>query len=74
VYAKEKRSSGSGLDLTTNLTERSLADSFFSKLLYSVPEKSADDEKRAIVHHLQRKFAVTSDWSATVENGLPKAG
>jgi hypothetical protein len=56
------------------LTERSLADSFFSKLLYSVPRKSADDEKRAIVHHLQRKFAETSDWSATVEDGLPKAG
>jgi Nuclease-related domain len=36
-----------------------------------------DDEKRAMVHHLQllqRNFAETSDWSATVEDGLPKAG
>jgi hypothetical protein len=59
------------------LTERSLADSFFSKSLYPVPRKSADDEKRAIIHHLQvfqRTFAETSDWSATVEDGLPKAG
>jgi hypothetical protein len=34
-------------------------------------------EKRAIVHHLQllqRNFAEASDWSATVEEDLPKAG
>jgi hypothetical protein len=31
VYARERRSSGSGSDLTTNLTERSLADSFVSR-------------------------------------------
>jgi hypothetical protein len=36
-----------------------------------------DDEKRAMVYHLQllqRNFAEISDWSATVEDGLPKAG
>jgi hypothetical protein len=36
-----------------------------------------DDEKHAMVHHLQllqRNFAETSEWSATVEDGLPKAG
>lgn len=36
-----------------------------------------DDEKRVMVHHLQLlqpNFAETSDWSATVEDGLPKAG
>lgn len=36
-----------------------------------------DDEKRAMVRHLQlpqRNFAETSDWSATVEDRLPKAG
>jgi hypothetical protein len=37
----------------------------------------ADDEKRAMVHYLQllqRNFAEISDWSATVEDGLTKAG
>jgi hypothetical protein len=36
-----------------------------------------DDEKRALVHHLQllqRNFAETSDWSATIEDSLPKVG
>jgi hypothetical protein len=36
-----------------------------------------EDEKQAMVHHLQllqRNFAEISDWSATVEDGLSKAG
>ena len=35
-----------------------------------------DDEKRAMVHHLQllqRNFAETSDWSATIEDGLAQS-